>query len=1247
MARKTFPEIKTKEFLEKENLKYLHHVYIEDTSNKFKRRSEIDFIVFHKRGILLLECKGGDRYERLVTDKSGKQIDTWKYFEGDTFIYKQDYSPYHQITENLEDFRRLLCQKDDKFKNICFAKGVIFPYLNFSDAGILENAKEITYDKNSKSFKEYIEGCFNAEYKKKDDNFYQEIDDGVFDAIKSFLFPEEPSVINSASQFREYSVKKIKKYLYGTHWLDKSEVKLASNPYELFSTGRLHPLKTPDEIDVIGEDTDEENQIEGESEWQDSEDSNIKGFSIKEENTISDFAVNSHSTSYPSSAGLYFSMPIGTSLSITYGYSIYKKDANGYFVRIPEIINIKSKLDQKKSSSYVLDKNEFVSIEVRTIYKDDSLHVGIYIINRSENEHLFQVGLEILLEDNQLIEQDPIFDDSSDNSLFDDIKIYGSGKGAAVNWNDELNKIWIDFIPEYDVAKIESKSPDGVDLSMLFLADPDNKCSDKDYISNLNIFANSYKHHLDNLSNKSFSENQKANFKNAELFYKRIKKGIHFIELNQKAMTAFKLMNLSILTMFARKSNYNGEKFYTTNPEERKPSWYAFQLAFCLASIPGIIDPEEEKDDREIVDLIWFPTGGGKTESYLALLSFTIIYRRLLDPNNVGTTVIMRYTLRLLVQDQFSRLASLTVAMDYIRKIRFNNIDLGQEQITLGYWVGKKASPGSIKEVKAVVNEAVRLNKNQLPFVLDNCPWCHQDLVSLNGKHAYMDHILKTNNGKPECINKDCGYTNAEKSALPMLLWEEEIFKNPPTIIIGTVDNFAKLAWKRYSTENFFGSINENSNISPPDLIIQDELHLISGPLGSLVGLYDQLVVDLCSKKYPVKIAVSTATISNADKQISKLYGNRSFQIVPPPEIKWGESFFMSTNKDKNLSRKYLGIFNSSLSPVVGSINTASALLQSSSHRSDITHIDDKYIDPYKTLVWYFNSIRELAYSISSRWAIESRVKYLFKGIDSSFGSLHSRKFNYANLQELTSRKTADAIKNIKENLTTPFKSNYQEGEKRSVDILFATNMISVGVDIERLGLMMVNGLPKTTSEYIQASSRVGRKHPGLVITSYNINKSRDRSHYEYFKSMHEGLYRYVEPTSVTPFSAGARKKGLAGIFFAYIIHHYLIDDPSNISDDALQEAKAWIIKNYKLSNTNLDENDLKIEIDGIINRYLDQQENISEWGKIGGNADRTITSLMGIFSDSNTSKKNHVFDVLTSLRNVDRDVTIKIKEYE
>jgi hypothetical protein len=191
-------------------------------------------------------------------------------------------------------------------------------------------------------------------------------------------------------------------------------------------------------------------------------------------------------------------------------------------------------------------------------------------------------------------------------------------------------------------------------------------------------------------------------------------------------------------------------------------------------------------------------------------------------------------------------------------------------------------------------------------------------------------------------------------------------------------------------------------------------------------------------------------------------------------------------------------------------------------------------VDPYMTLVGYFNSLRELG---GSRRIVEDEVRSRLgtysnqKRETEEVGSFADRKIADDPL-ELTSRVSTSDVAEAKSRLEKPF---IGEDRKKAVDVVLATNMISVGLDITRLGLMVVLGQPKTTAEYIQATSRVGRDEnlPGLVITLMNIHRPRDRSHYERFQAWHHTFYRAVEATSVTPFSPRAIDRGLAGVTVA------------------------------------------------------------------------------------------------------------------
>lgn len=213
-------------------------------------------------------------------------------------------------------------------------------------------------------------------------------------------------------------------------------------------------------------------------------------------------------------------------------------------------------------------------------------------------------------------------------------------------------------------------------------------------------------------------------------------------------------------------------------------------------------------------------------------------------------------------------------------------------------------------------------------------------------------------------------------------------------------------------------------------------------------------------------------------------------------------------------------------------LRTYVALLGASQRHFDRAGPDDQPADAYMTLAGYFNSLRELG---GMRRLVEDDVRTRVGGVEKRVPLDHGGEHPWARARELampvelTSREKAAAIKEAKDRLNLPYKA---EGK---VDVLLASNMISVGVDIDRLGLMVVAGQPKTTSEYIQASSRVGRQHPGLVVTCFNVRRPRDRSHYERFAAYHESFYRYVEATSLTPFSGPALDRGLAGTLVSMI----------------------------------------------------------------------------------------------------------------
>jgi hypothetical protein len=634
-----------------------------------------------------------------------------------------------------------------------------------------------------------------------------------------------------------------------------------------------------------------------------------------------------------------------------------------------------------------------------------------------------------------------------------------------------------------------------------------------------------------------------------------------------EALEAFTIANRAIARAGRRRSSQQ----QSTTPEAVKPPrWRPFQLAFVLLNLRGIVEPEHV--EREVVDLLFFPTGGGKTEAYLGLAAFTIAYRRIVNPGVLGSglSVLMRYTLRLLTLDQLSRAAAVVCALELERVADTAQPKrLGEWPIEIGLWVGRAATPNRMGRAgepdpqrvtaRTKVLDYKKNSKKPLPVPLRECPWCGTqfaaDSFELVGDGGNSNASNPTNLSL-KCVNRTCDF-HLSRRALPILTVDEPIYRRLPAFLIATVDKFAGMPWTgeianlfggvaRYGPEGFYGATEPNlgaplaSPLLPPDLIIQDELHLISGPLGTVVGLYETAIDHLSSRssggtRVRPKIVVSTATVRRAQDQVLALFGRRETQIFPPPGPDRGDSFFaksLPTNDPS--SRHYLGITVPGGSPKVLFLRTAVSIMAIAQTLWQQAKPDEQNpADPYMTLLTYFNALRELG---GARRIVEEEVGPRLRTYDRRvrFGSpavFASRDIKTQPL-ELTSRVSTEEVAEAKRRLGSTYRGRK---DKDSVDVALATNMISVGLDITRLGLMLVSGQPKTASEYIQATSRVGRdpEKPGLVVVLLNTGKPRDRSHYERFANFHATFYRNVEATSVTPFSPRALDRGLAAVVVA------------------------------------------------------------------------------------------------------------------
>jgi len=634
----------------------------------------------------------------------------------------------------------------------------------------------------------------------------------------------------------------------------------------------------------------------------------------------------------------------------------------------------------------------------------------------------------------------------------------------------------------------------------------------------------------------------------------RMRDGLSLLKRDSLIRRAFQLANLAMLIQQvrsrreARIASFDQptttlifEEPYVSldlnSPRARACQWRAFQIAFMLASLCSTADADDA--DRERVELIWFPTGGGKTEAYFGLAAFSIFLRRLRDPTDTGVNALMRYTLRLLTAQQFQRASRLICAMEFVR--RQHSADLGDAEISIGIWLGSSTTPNTRAEARSVLSSLNRgdgAKENQ--FVLDRCPWCGAQMGPVNlagrgrGRRGVPRVIGYTRRGNTvvySCPDRSCEF----HQSLPLYVIDEDIYETRPALVIGTVDKFAMLAW-RPEARALFGIGDDGARAhSPPGLIIQDELHLISGPLGSMVGLYEPIIEELCTdRRGPAlarpKIISSTATIRSYTEQVQGLYARGRTSLFPPPGLDADDSFFarIARRPDGTLERGrvYVGVH----APGLGSLQTVqvrtfAALLQA----PQPLPAPDR--DPWWTLLLFFNSLRELGTTLT---LFQSDIPDLLKGaLRQRLGIGFQDVRQIRKMLELTGRLPGDEVPKAISALEVPTDSR----QGYAADVCLASNIIEVGVDIDRLSLMAVVGQPKTTSQYIQVTGRVGRKadRPGLVVTIYAASKPRDRSHFEKFRSYHERLYAQVEPTSVTPFSRPALDRAAHAVIASYV----------------------------------------------------------------------------------------------------------------
>lgn len=960
-----------------------------------------------------------------------------------------------------------------------------------------------------------------------------------------------------------------------------------------------------------------------------------------------------------------------------------------------------------------------ITVVLRNTRSSEGLNTRASQITHS----LFQSYFEVRMTDGAAFSEYPEgirpFDEYDEDEktlalLYEDSATWAIGHGCSAAWDGHKGVPDILAADVMPAVELPSMTPDVVDetgkpleLSMIQLAKLPEYGGDDDAWKSLENLVELYEKWIDgqkiniNALTAKLSPVGKEHIEKCEKSLERLKSGIDLLRFNKKARKAFCLANESMLKQqYATKKiekrplHWNGNWVSPVSPKDPKyinPSkvllnpisenigkWRAFQIAFFLLSLEGLVN-EETSLDRDIVDLIWFPTGGGKTEAYLGVISFYLFFQRLKmdedaddDPLRDGTGVFMRYTLRMLTTQQFQRAASLICAMEHIRSTEFDkgHIELGETRFSLGLWIGGDGSPNKASEARTRLNRYKKGKEAGNPLVLTECPWCRSEIGALtpeedprpskDRKAAKWSDICIAGIGEYrdepilKCSDDDCHF-GGEYGSLPVEVIDERIYRLKPSLFIGTADKFAMLAYKPEAGALFGRDHSRNGEVKltkrPPGLIVQDEFHLISGPLGTMYGVYEGIIEKLCSysckngEPIKPKIVSSTATIRGAKEQINSVYAREKFQLFPSPGLTMEDSFFgryhmLDDGKTLSPGRLYLGIqANSYGSFLTTQVRVFTALLFRT------WFFSDNKKDAWWTLLAFYNSLRELG---GARTLFSSDIASRLKNYFYRYGCEKDNMRYLNRVEELTSRKSQAELVSIMDQLS----AEWQAGNYANIDACLASNIIEVGVDIDRLSVMAVVGQPKSTAQYIQVTGRVGRRweeRPGLILMLFNPAKSRDISHFEQFSSYHRRLYERVEPTSATPFSVEAIKRAMSGALLLWARQFYSSNSPRghfdeynqylSVAKEILDERCKFVLDNEEECNRVLD------TIDSVYERIVKKWKmNPQSWEQFPQKSDGEYLMLWpGQFSTDAQRKKG--ITIPSSMRNVDANAYMNITE--
>lgn len=628
----------------------------------------------------------------------------------------------------------------------------------------------------------------------------------------------------------------------------------------------------------------------------------------------------------------------------------------------------------------------------------------------------------------------------------------------------------------------------------------------------------------------------------------QFQRGIELIRHNADVRLAFRLTN----------------ETFRRGP---RPSWRLFQIVFIVSQLPGIAalaNSAQPSTEREMVDVIYFPTGGGKTEAYLGTIVFHCFFDRLRG-KAAGVTAWTRFPLRLLTLQQTQRVADVIGIADLVRRQQEDArlSGPGVDQFAVGYFVGAEATPNELinpanyntqyMKPADATNWSIAIDPTgrQRWRRVTNCPSCRTPSVQVDFDQAAVSLLHR-------CNRPNCAFPGG---LIPVYVVDNEIFRHLPSVIVGTIDKLASLGNQR-KMALIFGQVDgsctahgyykgkccqkeckDQSQLQPrvprgltgPTLFVQDELHLLKEGLGTFDAHYESFTQKLeqeFGQTKPIKIIASSATIEAFSRQVEHLYARAqaNARIFPGPGPTLGDSFYAETRDYPQ--RLLVGIiphnktiFNTILELIEiyhretqglqrlsqGTLNPYGGILPPGTPQWQAM------LDLYITSLTYFLSGRELN---SIRTDINGDTNPNLQ----RDGSLP------LDILELTSNTSTDDVTRILDHLQRMAQPN------TIADAVLATSMVSHGVDVDRFNAMIFYGMPRQTAEYIQASSRVGRAHVGIVFTCLHPARERDQSHYAYFAKYHEFIGQMVEPVAINRWARFSIDRTLPGLFMAVLL---------------------------------------------------------------------------------------------------------------